>query len=46
MDVRLGLSILREEYRLGVLDNRVLNIFGPMSDGVTREWRRLHNEEL
>jgi hypothetical protein len=38
---------LREEHRLGVFDNRVLRkIFGPKMDEVTREWRKLHNEEL
>jgi hypothetical protein len=38
---------LREERRLRVFDNRVLRkIFGPKRDEVTREWRRLHNEEL
>jgi hypothetical protein len=35
------------EYRLRVFENRVLmKIFGPKRDGVTGEWRRLHNEEL
>jgi hypothetical protein len=30
-----------------VLENRVLRrIFGPKSDEVTGEWRKLHNEEL
>jgi hypothetical protein len=30
-----------------VFDNRVLRrIFGPRRDEVTREWRKLHNEEL
>jgi hypothetical protein len=30
-----------------VVENRVLRrIFGPKRDGVTREWRKLHNEEL
>jgi hypothetical protein len=44
--VKLGLT-LREEQRLRVFENRVLRrIFGPMRDKVTREWRRLHNEEL
>ena len=39
--------ILREERRLRVFENRVLRgIFGPNRDGVTREWRKLHNEEL
>jgi hypothetical protein len=38
---------LREEHRLRVFENRVLRgIFGPERDGVTGEWRRLHNEEL
>jgi len=38
---------LREERKLRVFENRVLRkIFGPRSDEVTGEWRRLHNEEL
>jgi len=38
---------LREECRLRVFENRVLRrIFGPKRDEVTREWRKLHNEEL
>jgi len=38
---------LREERRLRVLENRVLRgIFGPKRDEVTREWRKVHNEEL
>ena len=38
---------LREEHRLRVLENRVLRrIFGSKRDGVTGEWRKLHNEEL
>ena len=38
---------LREEQRLRVFENRVLwRIFGPRRDGVTGEWRKLHNEEL
>jgi len=38
---------LREEKKLRVLENMVLRrIFGPRRDGVTGEWRRLHNEEL
>jgi len=37
---------LREERRLRVFGNRVLRrIFGPKRDEVTREWRKLHNEE-
>ena len=38
---------LREEHRLRVFENRVLRrIFRPKRDGVTGEWRKLHNEEL
>jgi len=38
---------LREERRLRVFENRVLRrVFGLKRDGVTGEWRRLHNEEL
>ena len=34
-------------FRLRVFENRVLRrIFGPQRDGVTGEWRKLHNEEL
>ena len=36
---------LRAEYRLRVLENRVLRrIFGPKRDEVTGEWRKLHNK--
>jgi hypothetical protein len=38
---------LREEHRLKVFENRVLRrIFGPMTDEVTGDWRKLLNEEL
>jgi hypothetical protein len=38
---------LREERKLTVFENRVLRrIFGLRSDAVTRDWRKLHNEEL
>jgi len=37
---------LREDRRLRVFENRVLRIFGPKRDEVTREWSELHNEEL
>jgi hypothetical protein len=38
---------LREEHKLRVFENRVLRrLFGPKKDGVTGEWRKLHNEEL
>jgi len=38
---------LKEERRLRVFVNRVLReIFGPKRDEITREWRKLHNEEL
>jgi hypothetical protein len=33
--------------RLRMFVNRVLRrIFGPKRDAVTREWRKLHNEDL
>jgi len=39
--------ILREQRKLRVFENMVLRrIFGPRSDEVTGELRRLHNEEL
>jgi hypothetical protein len=38
---------VREEHSLRVIENRVLRrIFGPKTDEVTGEWRKLHNEEL
>ncbi|KAJ4437835.1 hypothetical protein ANN_13773 [Periplaneta americana] len=38
---------LREEQRLRVFENKVLRkIFGAKRDGVTGEWRKLHNTEL
>jgi len=38
---------LREERRLKVFENGVLwRIFGPKRDEMTREWRKLYNEEL
>ena len=41
------LLTFREDRRLRVFENRVLRrIFGPKRDEVTREWRKLHNEEL
>jgi hypothetical protein len=37
----------REERGLRVFENLVLRrIFGPKRDGVTGEWRKVHNEEL
>ena len=46
MGVKLGIT-LWEELRLTVFETRVLRkIFGPKSDKVTGEWRKLHNEEL
>jgi hypothetical protein len=45
--VKLKSLTLREEHRLRVFEYRVLKrIFGPKSDEVTGEWRKLHNEEL
>jgi hypothetical protein len=38
---------LREGNRLRVFENRVLRrMFGPKTDEVTGEWRKLHSEEL
>ena len=38
---------LREKHRLRVFENRVSRrIFGPKRDEVTRDLRKLHNEEL
>jgi hypothetical protein len=38
---------LREEYRLGVFENRMLRrISGPKRDEGTGEWRKLHYEEF
>jgi len=37
---------LWEECRLRVFESRVLRIFVPKSDEITREWRKLHNEKL
>ena len=38
---------LGEERRLRFFENRVLRmLFGPMREEVSREWRKLHNEEL
>jgi hypothetical protein len=37
----------REECGLRVFENRALRgTFGPERDEVTREWRKLHNEQL
>jgi hypothetical protein len=38
---------LKEEHMLRVLENRVLRkIFGPKTEEVTGEWKRLHNEKF
>ena len=38
---------LREERRLREFENRMLRrIFGPKRNELTREWRKLHKEEL
>jgi len=38
---------MREERRLRVFENRVLRgVFGPKRDELTRDWRKIHNEEL
>jgi hypothetical protein len=39
--------LLKDTPRLKVFENMALRkIFGPTRDEVTREWRKLHNEEL
>ena len=39
--------IIDPSYSLRVFENRVLRrVFGPKRDDITREWRKLHNEEL
>jgi len=41
------LLTLKEERRLRMFDNRMLRrTFEPKRDVVTRDWRKLHNEEL
>ena len=38
---------MREEHSLRVFESGVLRrIFGPKKDELTREWRKLHSEEL
>ena len=38
---------LRDKSRLRVFENRIQRrIFGPKKDEVTRQWRKLDNEEL
>ena len=40
-------TLKRPQSRLMVFENRVLKrLFGPKKDGLTREWRNLHNKEL
>jgi hypothetical protein len=39
----IGCVTMREECRLRVFENRAWRIFGPKSDEVTGEWRKLHN---
>jgi len=46
MGVKLGLTC-KEGHPLWVFENRVvMKVFGPMGEDVTREWKRLNNEEL
>jgi len=41
------LLTLRDEHRLRVFEKRVLRrIFGLKRDEVTREWKKLHSEEV
>jgi hypothetical protein len=42
----LSLTV-KKEHGLRVFENRLLRrIFGPKRNGVTGEWRKLHNKEL
>jgi hypothetical protein len=40
----VALQCRREERRLRVFENR--RVFGPKRDGMTGEWKKLHNEKL
>jgi hypothetical protein len=45
--VRNLVAYTKEERRLKLYENRVLKrLFGPKLEEVTREWKKLHNEEL
>ena len=45
--LRIYSVIWRRVRRLRLFENRVLRrVFGPKRDEVTREWMKLHNEEL
>jgi hypothetical protein len=47
MGVKYGRFILKEKPRLRVFENRVLRrIFGPKTDEVTGEWRKLTMKSL
>jgi hypothetical protein len=47
MGLKIWLLTLKEDGRRRVFGNRVLKrIFGPKGEKVTRECRKLHNEEL
>jgi hypothetical protein len=37
---------LREDRRLRVFESRMMRIYGPKKDRVTRNWRSVGNEEL
>ena len=43
----VGAALIIRKSKLRVFENGLLRrIFGPRRDGVTREWRQLHNEEF
>jgi len=47
MDVKIFSLTFREKHRLRVFENRVLRrIFWAKRDDETREWKKIHNEEL
>jgi hypothetical protein len=47
VDLKTLSLTLREEHRLRVFESKLFGRnFGPKRDEVTREWRKLHREEL
>jgi hypothetical protein len=46
MSAKLGLSLLREEHRLRVFENRVLRRIYGLKTEEDGSWRKLHNDEI
>jgi hypothetical protein len=45
MSVKLDLSHYGKTiYRVGIFENRILRIFGPIREEVARSWRKLHED--